>query len=74
MNNYGSYKNVVLPPEPQNCCMSGCANCVWVAYAEEIAKILNDGGIKAKEKIFEHVKDPNLRTFLMLELSHIFKK
>ncbi|KAK6643397.1 hypothetical protein RUM43_004902 [Polyplax serrata] len=68
---FGSLK---LPEEPQNCCMSGCANCVWVAYAEEVAKILNDGGETAKKKIMEHVKDPNLRAFLMLELNHLFKK
>lgn len=24
------------PQEPDNCCMSGCVNCVWDAYREEV--------------------------------------
>lgn len=24
------------PQEPDNCCMSGCVNCVWEAYREEV--------------------------------------
>lgn len=25
-----------LPEEPDNCCMSGCVNCVWETYREEM--------------------------------------
>lgn len=71
----GEEKKIVLPPEPQDCCMSGCANCVWIKYAEDVAKLLgNEGGEMAKAKILENVKDPNLKAFLMIELHHIFKK
>lgn len=24
------------PEEPDNCCMSGCVNCVWDAYGDEV--------------------------------------
>lgn len=29
-------KGLARPPEPDNCCMSGCVNCVWDAYREEV--------------------------------------
>lgn len=67
-------KKFELPEEPQNCCMSGCANCVWIDYAEKLAEIFQDDGEMAKQKIMEHVKDPNLRAFIMMELDDLFKE
>ena len=42
-------KGLARPPEPDNCCMSGCVNCVWDAYREEVeewaaARRRNDRG------------------------------
>ena len=61
------------PPElPTTCCQSGCANCVWIQYAEDVAKYYKDGGAKAKEAIAQ-IEDANLRAFIMLEISDIVR-
>ncbi|KAL9046478.1 MAG: hypothetical protein Q9214_000695 [Letrouitia sp. 1 TL-2023] len=31
-----SQSGLERPREPDNCCMSGCVNCVWDAYREEV--------------------------------------
>lgn len=48
--------------------MSGCANCVYIEYAEEVTKIFRDGGHLAKEIILENIDDPNMKCFLSMEL------
>ncbi len=58
------------PEEPTTCCMSGCANCVWIQYAEDVAKYYKDGGEKAKAAIAK-IEDPNLKAYIMLEISDI---
>ena len=56
------------PPEPPvECCMSGCANCVWILYAEELKDYYNDGGKAAREAL-EQIENPSLKAFLKLEL------
>ena len=68
------YVNIVPgkgpPPEPPiDCCMSGCANCVWIQYCEELKHYFVDGAgeSKAKEAI-ESIENPGLKMFLKLEL------
>lgn len=61
-----------LPPPPTDCCMGGCARCVWVLYAEELAQLYKDGG-RAAEKVLEAIEDPSLKIFLSLELREKFK-
>lgn len=63
-----------LPEEPTNCCMSGCANCVWIEYAKELTKIYSDGGDKAKELILQKITDPSLKMFLQMELRALEKE
>lgn len=58
------------PPEPPiTCCMSGCANCVWIQYAEELKQYFSaeEGKEIAKEAI-EQIDNPGLQMFLKLEL------
>lgn len=51
--------------------MSGCANCVWVEYAETLAKILGDNDEKAREIVLSKITDPNLKMFLSVELQNL---
>ncbi|KAK3090024.1 hypothetical protein FSP39_008616 [Pinctada imbricata] len=56
------------PPElPVNCCMSGCANCVWITYAEELQEYYRDGGARALKEI-NKLENEGLKAFLKLEL------
>lgn len=52
------------------CCMSGCPNCVWLSYAEELLSRYGDGdGARAAlDAVSAHVSDPSLRAFLEMEL------
>lgn len=64
-----------IPDPPTNCCMSGCANCVWIKYAEELSKIFDGAETKVKEIIISKIDDPNMKAFLLMELNSIkFKK
>lgn len=48
--------------------MSGCSNCVWIQYAEELSSKLRDGSDGAKDIIMKEVQDTNMRSFLEMEL------
>ncbi len=65
-------EEVAIPDPPTTCCMSGCANCVWIDYAKELAAIYNDGG-QAAEKVMKTIDDPSLKIFLSLELKEALK-
>lgn len=58
-----------MPPEPPvDCCMSGCASCVWIMYANELKEYYEkDGNERAKREI-EKIDNPSLKMFLKLEL------
>ena len=60
--------NIQIPEPPNNCCMSGCANCVWITYAQELAQLYKDGG-KAADSVMNAIDDPSLKVFLNLELN-----
>lgn len=62
-----SESDITIPEPPNNCCMSGCANCVWITYAQELAQIYKDSG-RAAESVMNAIDDPSLKVFLNLEL------
>lgn len=61
------------PEEPTTCCMSGCANCVWIEYAEVMAARYKDGGQRARQAI-ANIKDPMMKAFLTMELKTLEAK
>lgn len=63
-----------LPPPPDNCCMSNCANCVWIVYAQELERMFHDGGATAKKLILKKMEDPSMRAFLSMELTMAGRK
>ncbi|CAD1468919.1 unnamed protein product, partial [Heterotrigona itama] len=54
--------------EPTNCCMSGCANCVWIQYAEKLSATLEKSDVDMQKLILDKVQDPNMKAFLSMEL------
>ena len=67
-----------LPPDfpldaPTACCMSDCANCVWLDYSEEVSKYYElKGSNLSKEEIIGDIErqlsNPMLKAFIILEL------
>ncbi|RDD38206.1 Oxidoreductase-like domain-containing protein 1 [Trichoplax sp. H2] len=57
-----------LPPElPVTCCMSGCANCVWLKYCEELVEYYKGDKSHAKQAL-EKIDDPSIKALIKLEL------
>lgn len=54
--------------------MSGCENCVWIQYAQELTELYKDSGASAQKIILEKIKDPSMQVFLKMELATIEKK
>lgn len=63
-----------LPPAPTTCCMSGCANCVWIEYAETLTKEFGSCPKSVVKDVLKQVEDPSLRAFLEMELAFRLKK
>lgn len=60
-----------LPEEPTDCCMSGCANCVWIQYAEELKSKFCSSDEELRAIIMNKISDPSMKMFLSLELDNL---
>lgn len=63
----------IKKPELAACCGSGCQNCAWLTYAEELLAYYEQLNKKNEgiEKIFEEIdkmEDANLKAFLKMEI------
>ncbi|NXP96437.1 OXLD1 protein, partial [Passerina amoena] len=57
-----------VPPPPTHCCGTGCPNCVWVGYVEELLERHRDGGAQALAAVEQHVEDENIKMILRMEI------
>ena len=63
-----------LPSAPTTCCMSGCANCVWIDYAEKLISQYGNCPNSVMKDVLAQVDDPSLKAFLEMELMFRLKK
>ncbi|XP_019761019.1 oxidoreductase-like domain-containing protein 1 [Dendroctonus ponderosae] len=66
--------SIQAPEEPATCCMSGCANCVWLEYAEKLTEYYRDGGETSVKEINEKITDPSIKAYLLFEIRMRSKK
>ena len=76
LNKYGVHTEAKKPPPlspPVGCCGSGCQNCVWLQYADDLLKYYGNGVSKEKlDKVLmdeiDKLEDQNSKAFLIFEL------
>jgi len=71
LNHYKHLTTSVIPePPPEGlCCGSGCQNCCWLVYADELLDYYqHDGGDQKAFEALKNVQDPSAREFLKMEL------
>ncbi|CAG5051668.1 unnamed protein product [Parnassius apollo] len=61
-------QNASIDDPPTACCRSGCANCVFIIWAEALASKMENAGPDITEKILKMVDDPSMKAYLEMEL------
>ncbi|CAB3253928.1 unnamed protein product [Arctia plantaginis] len=59
--------NASIDSPPTTCCQSGCANCVYIAWADALSAKM-EGDAEIAEKIIKMVDDPSMKAYLEMEL------
>ena len=67
------------PSLPTTCCLSGCANCVWLDYAEALVSYYQAKGeglalATLLDMVATHVEDPMVGAFVRMELKAKYKR
>merc|ERR1711948_124599 len=67
------------PSLPTTCCMSGCANCVWLDYADEVVDFYSrkgESGVNVEQilkEVEENVDDEMVKAFIKMEIKFKFR-
>ena len=68
-----SNSNLPPIPDPNLCCGEGCANCIWILYAEELNKHLKDKK-KVITQIDKQIDDPSIKAFIIMQINDSFDR
>ncbi|XP_071797184.1 uncharacterized protein [Asterias amurensis] len=60
-------KPMPQPPDPETCCESGCVNCVWIRYVQELMEHSPNDKEQVK-KVLDQIEDYNVKMFVKMEL------
>ncbi|XP_033630758.1 uncharacterized protein LOC117292721 [Asterias rubens] len=60
-------KTMPQPPDPETCCESGCVNCVWIRYVQELMEHSPNDKEQVK-KVLDQIEDYNVKMFVKMEL------
>ncbi|XP_035433014.2 uncharacterized protein LOC118264569 [Spodoptera frugiperda] len=61
-------KEASIDEPPTSCCQSGCANCVYIVWAEALSAKIQNVGPEVSDKILDMVQDPSMKAYLEMEL------
>ncbi|KAL4714505.1 hypothetical protein ACJJTC_017568 [Scirpophaga incertulas] len=61
-------QNASIDDPPTACCRTGCANCVFIVWAETLAKQMQDAGPEITDRVLKMVEDPSMKAYLEMEL------
>ncbi|XP_026749634.1 oxidoreductase-like domain-containing protein 1 [Galleria mellonella] len=61
-------RDASIDEPPTACCQSGCANCVFIVWAEALTSKMDNAGPEIAEKILKLVEDPSMKAYLEMEL------